>query len=150
MRQVRVSSNSGVSSLPHQTPPSPLQQQQQHQQRLIGQQQQQYLPGNSDNMSPATPHSPASSHHSMHSPHMSSQHSHQQLLSPSTTPAQSPLTASQLTQQLLPPPQSPSSGIAHNSSSIHIVPSSPSAPTINHRRHQTAAKLPQAQDGQQP
>ncbi|GBP16837.1 hypothetical protein EVAR_101431_1 [Eumeta japonica] len=83
MRQVRVSSNSGVSSLPHQTPPSPLQQQQQHQQRLIGQTAT-ILPGIPDNMSPAPIH--------LHlaiiqcaSPYMSSQHSHQQLLSPSTT-----------------------------------------------------------------
>ncbi|XP_065356892.1 serine-rich adhesin for platelets isoform X2 [Calliphora vicina] len=140
MRQLRVGAGGGgVGVLTHQTPHSPLQQQhlQQHQQRIIGQQQQQYMSVNAGNMSPAAAHSPASSHHSMHSPHMASQHSHQQqLLSPSTTPAQSPLTAPQhLTQQLLPPPppQSPSTtGLTHNaSSSIHIVPSSPSTPSMN-------------------
>ncbi|XP_050338721.1 uncharacterized protein LOC126765184 isoform X3 [Bactrocera neohumeralis] len=42
----------------------------------------------SGNMSPAASHSPASSHHSMHSPLMGSHQ--QQILSPSTTPVQSP------------------------------------------------------------
>ena len=137
MRQLRVGSGSGVSGI-HQNSPSPLQQQQlqQHQQRLIGisNPQQQYMSVNSGNMSPAAAHSPASSHHSMHSPHMSTQHTHQQqqLLSPSTTPAQSPLTAPHITQQLLPPPQSPSAGLTHNaSSSNHIVPSPASATNMN-------------------
>ncbi|KAL9923349.1 nuclear receptor coactivator 6 isoform 5-T7 [Glossina fuscipes fuscipes] len=128
IRQMRVTSVQAQ-------PQSPLQQQ-----RLIGmatqqQQQQQQLPQQfmavaSGGMSPAASHSPASSHHSMHSPHMTSQAHQQQLLSPSTTPAQSP--HNQLAQPLLPPPAA-SPALTHNTNmqTSHVVPSSPSLSAAN-------------------
>uniref|UniRef100_A0A1A9UTY4 Nucleic_acid_bd domain-containing protein n=1 Tax=Glossina austeni TaxID=7395 RepID=A0A1A9UTY4_GLOAU len=72
----------------------------------------------------------ATGHHSMHSPHMTSQAHQQQLLSPSTTPAQSP--HNQLAQPLLPPPAA-SPALTHNTNmqTSHVVPSSPSLSAAN-------------------
>ncbi|XP_037927680.1 putative mediator of RNA polymerase II transcription subunit 26 isoform X2 [Teleopsis dalmanni] len=87
-----------------------VQQQQQRQQRLMGntqkpqqqqQQQQQQRTQHfiaTEGTAQVTAHSPSSSHHSMHSPLMST---HQQLLSPSTTPSQSPHSHQQQQQMQL-------------------------------------------------